>query len=277
MGRAWICLFLFAEASSHIPCGAAASSRNPQAEAPAIVVTTSLLECAAREIAPATEKLRVVRLMPPAACPGHFDLSPRVLLDLRDARLLARHDFQSGLDAKLHELTPAGCLLLVATGEGSLLIPARYQALVEQMGTMLAQAFPEHAAEFVARRNVATARLTRLEKTLQERMQPLRGAPVVASIMQRDLCQWLGLSVVGEIKRPEDITPKDMAALLQLRPRAVVGNLQSDGAAASALAWRMDVPCVVWSNFPGADGYGETYEQLMLANLNRLENVCRKP
>ena len=47
---------------------------------------------------------------------------------------------------------------------------------------------------------------------------------------------------------------------MQHRPALVVGNLQEGLQSAAALADRMSEPLVVFSNFPGAPGYGEGYD-----------------
>jgi len=44
-----------------------------------IVVTTSMLACAAQVLLQENQAIEVVRLTPPGSCPGHFDLSPGML------------------------------------------------------------------------------------------------------------------------------------------------------------------------------------------------------
>ena len=65
-----------------------------------IVVTTSMLECAAREVIPPAQGFDIVRILPPSACPGHFDLSPRVVPLIRSAVIVVRHDYQDMLEKK---------------------------------------------------------------------------------------------------------------------------------------------------------------------------------
>jgi hypothetical protein len=57
----------------------------------------------------------------------------------------------------------------------------------------------------------------------------------------------------------------------------VVGNLQEGPQAAAALAERLKVPLVIFSNFPSADGYGQDYKALLHENIRRLEAACRNP
>jgi len=78
---------------------------------------------------------------------------------------------------------------------------------------------------------------------------------------------------LAEIGRPEDVTPRDLEQLLQHRPALVVGNLQEGVESAAAVADRLEVPLVIFSNFPGADGYGQGYDQLLQKNLDRLDEA----
>ena len=48
----------------------------------------------------------------------------------------------------------------------------------------------------------------------------------MASKMQEDFCEYLGLKVVGTVARPEDVTPQEYRKLLRLKARFVIGNLQ---------------------------------------------------
>ena len=66
-----------------------------------IVVTTSLLQDVVERLLPEDSGLQVFRLIPPGACPGHFDLQPSVRYPLVNARLLFRHEFQEALADKV--------------------------------------------------------------------------------------------------------------------------------------------------------------------------------
>jgi hypothetical protein len=116
-------------------------------------------------------------------------------------------------------------------------------------------------------------RLVELEGRIRARPAPWHGARVVASFQQAGFSRWLGLEVLAEIGRPEDVTPRDLEQLLQYSPDLVIGNLQEGVESAAAVAERLRVPLVVFSNFPGADGYGEGYDQLLQNNLDRLDEA----
>jgi len=250
--------------------GAAAAALAVSTTRGTVVVTTSMLEAAARELLPADAPLELVSLAPPGTCPGHFDLSPRMVPLLQRADVLVRHDFQAGLDERLEGLGLDGLRVVPAAAEGSLLIPASYLRLVDQIESALAAELPDRASEMAAAREATAARLAGLEAEARATAAPWRGRRVLAGAQQVGFCRWLGLEVIGRFDRPEQMSPRELESLLALSPEAVVGNLQSDADTARSLGARLGVGVAVLSNFPGAEGYGTTYDDLVRADLARL-------
>lgn len=251
--------------------------RPPEEPSPgSVVVTTSLLEQAAREVLPPETGISVVRLAAPGTCPGHFDLSPRALPRLAGAVLVIRHDFQEALDEKLSRLVPPGCDVVAAGRAGGLLVPEHYAALVDDVARRLAAALPGERSAIERRAASARSRIERLAARLRTEDRPWRGARVIASGRQRDLCSWLGLEVVATLDRPGDVTPAELERLVRESADLIVANLQEGTSAAATLGRRKGIPVAVFSNFPGADGYGEGYDALLDADLERLESAWRK-
>lgn len=241
------------------------------AKRPSVVVTTSMLGSAIDELGPAAAELEVVRLLPPGSCPGQFDLSPRELPALRSAVVIIRHEYQEVLESKLHDLGVDDARVVVASGGGSLLVPAHYAALVGRVAEVLEQVVPRIAPDVAAAAADVSARLQTVEREVRDRRSPWRGARVIAADQQAEFSRWLGLEVVGEMGRTEDTSPRELERLLQLHPALVVANLQEGAQAAANVAGRLGVPVAVLSNFPGVDGYGSSYEELLRSNLERLD------
>jgi len=246
------------------------------AESISLVVTTSMLEQAIRELGAATDGVEVVRLVPPGSCPGHFDLSPRSLPALRSATAIVRHEFQGFLEAKLLEMGVEDATVVVADAGGSLLVPEHYSRLVRRVGEIIIRLMPDLETEIGTAVSAVEDRMASLQRDIGVRPTPWRGAPVIASFQQAQFSRWLGLEVVAEIGRPEDTSPRDFEQLLQLRPRLVVANLQEGLEAATTIADRLEVPLVVFSTFPGADGYGNGYDELVISDLDRLDAAWRQ-
>lgn len=244
-----------------------------------VVVTSSMLECACREVVGESpdEPLAVVCLLPPGSCPGHFDLSPRARPALERASLILRHDYQGALEEKIAQLARRKPAVVAVRSEDSLLIPGQYAALLDEVARALGKSFPARAEEFHGRAEACRGKAAAWTQELQRRAQPWRGRRVIASAHQKQFAQWLGLEVAGEFRRAEDSTPQDLEKLMALKAQGIIANLQEGTQAAQALGQRTGLPVVVFSNFPGAEGYGESYPELLRANLDRLEAAWARP
>lgn len=257
--------------------GVAACSRGAAEDEsrPTVVATTSMMESAVRALLPEGEAApRVRRLLAPGSCPGHFDLPPSALPELRGAALILRHDYQKTLDEKIRSLGAGDVRTLAVATAGSLLVPETYAEFLGAAAEALAERLPETAPGMEARLAAARGALEPLAAQARERAPAWRGRRVVVSANQKQFAEWLGLEVVGVFARPEAMSPTAMAELVDGGADLVVGNLQEGLDAARAIAERAGVPLVVFSNFPGTQGGGETYADLFHANLDRLEAAC---
>jgi len=257
--------------------GAALALRAPRPRSSrGIVVTTTMLECAARDLLSADTGIPVLVLVPPGSCPGHFDVPPSIVPVLRNAAVVVAHDYQRDLAAKLGQLGPPGTKVVQIETQGSLLVPEHYLRVTQQLSDVLVSAYPNHEARIRAALKAVKQKSQGLAEKVSARRAVWESTPVIASAMQRQFCEWLKLRAVGQVARPEDVTPAELQALLNSKPALVVANLQEGPQAAQALAEKLAVPLVVFSNFPGAEGYGHGYEELLNENLRRLEEACRK-
>lgn len=238
-----------------------------------IVVTTSLLESAVRDAAGPGTPLRIVRLLPPGSCPGHFDLNPAALPDLRVAAVVVRHDYQDVLDEKIRRLGAVGATPVSIHTPGSLLIPRNYFEVVRQVAAALRGKRPGLTGEPAP---AVTSRLEELAREIRSRPRPWEGRPALASGRQKDFAEWLGLHVTGVLDRPDDVTPSGLERLMKCPAEVVVANLQEGTQAALSIAQRRRLPAAVFSNFPGAEGYGTTYDDLLRENFRKLEEAWAK-
>jgi len=241
-----------------------------------LVVTTSMLECAAREILPESGDIGIFRLLPPSSCPGHFDISPRVIPMLRSAVLVLRHDYQKVLDGKLSDMGAGDISTVAVATEGTPLRPSNYLTLVERIGYELERAFPDIRDSVRVRFSEVGLRVERLSAAVRKTAAPWQGTPVIVAEHQREFCEWLGFETAGVLKRPEDTSPRDVEKLLSTKAEMVIANLQEGVQGALSLGDRMNIPVAVLSNFPGVEGYGKDYYQLVESNVKRLEEAWRK-
>ncbi|HOX37955.1 MAG TPA: metal ABC transporter substrate-binding protein [Candidatus Brocadiia bacterium] len=261
------------------PCILGCSREAAQKQQIAVSVTTSWLECAARDIA--GPKVVIRRIMPPGGCPGHFDLSPTDVTMLAGCALLLRFDFQSGLDVKLDRLKSAGLRVEAISAPGGLSAPATYEKACEQTAEALIRSGIVSENGIAANLNSLRTRMAALSnecrKTAEEsKFSELR---VFCSNHQADFCRWLGMSVAATFDSGAEADISEVKAILDEAEKApahlIVANLQQGRRFADALAPRLGVPVAVLSNFPAMDERQKTFDDLVRANVQELLR-CRK-
>jgi len=241
-----------------------------------VAASNSYLECVARDLL--GPEAQVSSLAGPGMCPGHFDIRPSQVAELRQCRILLRLDFQKGLDAKLTGATDEGLRIVEVRVPGGLCEPAGYVAACRQAADSLVQAglLERRAAdrrigEIAARADATAARVRR-------EVAGLANTPVLASVHQQRFCTWLGLKVVGTF------TGADTAGVGQVNEavrkgeqagvKLIVANLPEGRRVADALARRLGAKVVVFGNFPAAGGRSP-FDDLVVGNVRRLLEAAR--
>jgi zinc transport system substrate-binding protein len=222
-------------------------------------------------------ELEVRLLIPPSACPGHFDLKPADAVGLSKASLIIRHDYQDYLDRKLVSQNP-GLEIAVLETPGHFVIPANYlKALVrvrEILGERLSDLSPVLDENFA----LSSQRLEQAEQDALERIDEteLSGAKALCSVRQADFLRWLGVEVVGTFPNsPEELSLLQLKQLVS-SARAnqvsfVAGNLQGGGpTVARGVADELGIPLCILSNFPGSNKRNATYFDLLQDNIDLL-------
>jgi zinc transport system substrate-binding protein len=251
------------------------SGRSPEtASSEKIAVSNSWLECCVRDLAGAD--CEIIRICPPGSCPGHFDVRPGAVSDLRDCRLLFLFDFQQSMSERLRAVSKDRLDLISVAAPGGLCVPSTYLAGCEAIHAVLVEAYPEAHAALDTAMDSVRERMGALEDEVLERIQAagLSGAPVVTSGHQEGFCRWLGLEPVGTYSGSETASPAQIDALLEKGSssgaRGVVANLQEGAQAGEALSHQLGAPLIVFSNFPSMSGGEMSFDALVRSNVNRL-------
>ena len=248
----------------------------PGQETPRLATTTSWLECCLRDLM--GDGVQVVRLCPPGQCPGHFDMKPSALKDLRACRALFRFDFQSAIDAKLDAIGGDGLRIVAIDAPEGLCLPGGYRDALRQTHAALAELFPDKKKDLDTALTAAQTRLDTLESQLRARMdaagRPAQGMKVAASGHQAAFCRWLGLDPVVTYSGTNATAPARIEALVaqgkQAGIRLVVTNRQEGRQMGEALAWQFDAPMVTFSNFPLMDDGEQGFSDLLRNNVEAL-------
>ena len=245
-----------------------------EARGPKIATTTSYLEGAARDLL--GENLSVVRLAEPGTCPGHFDIRPSQVAELRQCRALLRFDFQKSLDAKLAGANTNQLRVAQVVLNGGMCRPDSYLLACRQIADHLV------ALDLFSRTNADTrlqaiaARLDALSQDVTNRVgrTSLTGSPVIASGHQRDFCEWLGLKVVTAFRPADTANISEIEEAINAGKLAqiklVIANLPEGRRTADALAERLKARVVVFENFPGLRNGRVSFDAMLQANLGAL-------
>jgi zinc transport system substrate-binding protein len=238
-----------------------------------VVASDTLLASLAAALLP-PERYCVDAIMPPGQCPGHYDVKPSDIERMEKADLVL-----SFKGVPYMEKTAQGRARLVVDAEGrNLMTPDAYVHMLGVLAERLAAHYPEDKEKIARRRGEAAAQVAAAAAALREKIAAagMAGACVIASSMQKEPLEWMGLAVAGAYGRPEALSARDVVRLSKIgrerRALLVVDNLQSGPDAGKGIAEALGVPHVVLSNFPSEQGYVATLEE----NVEALLAAVRK-
>ncbi|MCX7826390.1 MAG: zinc ABC transporter substrate-binding protein [Verrucomicrobiae bacterium] len=251
------------------------------ADSPALKLgaATSYLECAARDVL--GDRVEFIRLAEPGMCPGHFDLRPSQIADLRQCRALLRFDFQKSLDAKLTDIIAQGLKVVDVTVGGGMCEAASYLRACRQLADAFIAAglIPRDRAE--ARCEKIAARVNGCLAKLQADVDRagLKNLPVVASGHQKAFCETLGLRVVGSFRASDVARISEIDDVIQSARKAgvkyIIANLPEGRRLADALGERLGAKVVEFGNFPDAREGEAAFDKLIAANVRALLDAAR--
>jgi len=238
-----------------------------------VAVTNSYLASAVQDIT--SGAAGVVSFAPPGTCPGHFDLRPSQVDQLRRCRLLLRFDFQQAIDAHLLD-GQAGPVVASIGVPGALCEPAGYLAACRQVSRHLVACGLASAQEAETQVGEVERRMDELSRRLhgQVREAGLTGRPVLCSGHQEGFCRWLGLNVVRTFRGGDSDSLGQLDEAVrrgrQAGAKLIVANRPEGRGAADALAEKLGAQVVVFDNFPAEPMQAGMFETMVQQNVDRL-------
>jgi len=164
-----------------------------------LTATTSLLSSLLKDIG--GEHVQVNVLIPPASCPGHFDLRPGDVAAISRSGVLFAHQFERFVD-RVGEVAGKQVQVYRIAVPGNWLVPGTYVQAAENVAAILSQIDPTGRA--IYQRNLKQLRLRtiRLNAELQTRLKQAGApnVPVVGSEMLEPLLQ-SGANTGAELAR----------------------------------------------------------------------------
>ncbi len=242
-----------------------------------VVTSTSLITQIVERVG--GDMVDVVNIIPPAQCPGHFDVKPGDIQKLADADLFLMHGWQGETfsqdliaSANNPDLTVA--TIDVKVGENpDWMTPPVQKAAVDKITTALSEVDAENSAAYQELAAEYKDRIEAKEAEIEAKLakENLAGINVMCADMLVGFVQWTGLNIVATYGRPDSLTLQVVRELVDLgreeNVTLIIDNLQSGQDAGLPIA--MDIGCkrIILSDFPGGFDNTETWEKAIDRNI----------
>jgi zinc transport system substrate-binding protein len=244
-----------------------------------VVTSTSLLASIVERVG--GDRVNVVNIIPPAQCPGHFDVKPGDIQKLADTDLFLLHGWQGEMFAQEIIVSVNNPNLNVAKIDikGNWMTPSVQLAAIDEITITLGQvdaknsaAYQEATAEY---KDEIEAKKDEVEAKLAK--EDLTSINVMCSDQLSGFIQWTGLNIVDIYGRPDSLTPQAIKELVdkgrEAKVTLIIDNLQSGKYAGAGIAEELGCKRVTLSNFPGGFENTETWEKAIDRNIELLLEV----
>jgi len=215
-------------------------------------------------------------ILPPGQCPGHYDVKLSDIEKIKRADLIVSF---RGMPFMEKAILDGRSQLLVDAGGRNWMAPDSYIYGLGILADGLSKHFPEDKVEIMRRKEEAIRKVKAESNSLLEKIKQvgILGKAMIASSMQKEVLEWMGIRVVGEYGRPESMSAREVVRLSKIgkdhQAIAVVDNLQSGPDAGKGIAETLGVPHVVLTNFPSEKGYlstlGENINSVVAAMMRK--------
>ena len=242
-----------------------------------VVTTTSLISSVVEQVG--GDKVQVANIIPPAQCPGQFDVKPSDVQMLADAKLFLMHGWQGEQFTQqlIQSANNPELKVVVLNIAGNWMTPTVQAQAIGNITSTLAEIDPQNAGYYQSNAESELAAITAKGNELEAKLAAgnLSQVNVICDEQVTDLAQWAGFNVIASYPSPDAITPKILQGLIdqgkQSSVALVIGNLQSGTSDAGAtMASGIGVLLVTLSNFPGGFDNTETWQKAIDKDANLL-------
>ena len=218
----------------------------------------------------------VVNIIPPAQCPGHFDIKPGDVQVLTDAQLFIIHNWQGEKfsDELIASADNEKLVKVMIEVPGNWMTPTVQREAADKIAAALIQIDPDNSAYYQNGADEYKAAVTAKESEINARLSQvnLSAINVLCDEQQTGFVAWTGLNIIATYGRPETFTPQVVKDLVDLGREGnvtlVIDNMQTGGESGKALAEELGVAHIVLSNFPGGYENTDTWEQAIDMNID---------
>ncbi len=225
-------------------------------------------------------KVETRTLIPPGVCPGHYDIKPSDIEALANSKAIFIHIFQQNYENVTGAIAAAenpDLIVTVLNVTGNWMVPSVQAQAVNKIAQSLGEIDPENAAYYEGKATERAQVILDYGEQVKDRLQDaaVDGVKAICAEMQAGFVSWAGFEIVATFGRPEDLTPAQVADLIDQARQAevalVIDNLQS-GSTTLGASLEQDIEAipVTISNFPGGLENTETWEKAIDKNVDLL-------
>jgi zinc transport system substrate-binding protein len=242
-----------------------------------VVTSTSLIAQIVTRVA--GDEVSVINIIPPAQCPGHFDVKPGDIQKLVDADLFLLHGWQGEkfsqelIDSADNPDLTVVSLDIQTTESDNWMVPSVQREATDRIADALCQVDSENSAAYQQRAAEYSSAISVKETDLRAELDQLdlSAINVMCAEMQAGFVVWLGLNIITSYGRPDTFTPQEVRELVDTGRETgvslIIDNLQSGQDAAKAVAEELGCSRIILSNFPGGFTDTETWEKAIDRNV----------
>jgi len=238
-----------------------------------VVTSTSLIASLVERVG--GNEVDVVNIIPPAQCPGHFDVKPGDIQRLADAALFFLHGWQGEMFSEelIASADNPDLTVVKIDIQGNWMTPPVQLEATDKITAALCQVDAENCSVYQESATEYKEAIVAKEAEIRARLNQadLSGVNVMCADEQAGFVGWVGLNIVATYGRPESLSTQLIKELVD-KGRAenvtlIIDNLQSGQDAGVPIA--MDIGCqrIILSNFPGGFDNTETWEKAIDRNV----------
>ena len=245
-----------------------------------IVAGTEMIADIARDLL--GDSARILTLVPASSCPGHHDVRATDIVFIGKADAVIIHEWQDRQQPVSDAIQAAGKsgTQSVVGPMASWLIPENQIAASRNLAAVFSAVpgvDPKRVEDRLAQRLI---RVAETAAACEKALEAHAASPVMVSRMQAEFVGRLGMKVIADYGRAEDISPRSLMRLAEEGKKAgvlvVVDNLQSGAEAGVPLAGEIGAAHVAFSNFPLFVREVPDYETLLRYNCELLAAALRE-
>ena len=245
-----------------------------------VVTSTSLIADIVERVG--GDEVNVVNIIPPAQCPGHFDVKPGDIQSLADADLFLMHGWQGEkftddliASAQNPDLTVVR-LDIPSNPQSNWMTPLVQIEAIDKITDSLCQVDTKNNSAYLKSAAALADKIEAKGTEIKTRLAEVNPASVnvMCAGMQAGFVQWAGFNIVATYGRPDSLTPQVVKELVdkgrEAKVTLIIDNIQSGKDAGAGIAEELGCARVILSNFPGCFADTGTWEKAVEYNVDLL-------